>query len=137
MMARCYNQNEKAYKNYGGRGITVCKRWHKFENFYADMGDPPFAKATLERVDNEKGYHPGNVVWATNHAQQRNKRTNVKITWKGRTLILKDWATEFRVCYKSLARRVSDYGADFVFEQIEKGVYRYPRSYYKNRKENN
>src|SRR5579859_2108740 len=56
MVNRCTNQSQKCYKHYGGRGITVCERWKKFENFYEDMGKRPSDKHTLERIDNDKGY---------------------------------------------------------------------------------
>lgn len=74
MMRRCYGANTKDYKNYGGRGITVCERWHEFENFYADMGELPDPSLTLERVNNEAGYSKENCIWATWSQQNRNKR---------------------------------------------------------------
>ena len=61
MFCRCNNSDRECYKNYGGRGITVCKRWNKFENFFADMDFRPEG-LTLERIDNNKGYTIGNVV---------------------------------------------------------------------------
>lgn len=73
MHNRCYNETFKQYKDYGGRGITVCKRWHVFENFYADMGDPP-PRLTLERKDNNKGYNKRNCKWATYKEQAQNRR---------------------------------------------------------------
>src|ERR1700740_1627845 len=61
MLQRCYNPDNGAYENYGGRGIKVCRRWHKFENFLADMGESP-RRLTLERKDNEKGYCKANCL---------------------------------------------------------------------------
>lgn len=74
MKSRCQRQKDPAYKNYGARGITVCDRWLKFENFIADMGSKPDRKMTLERLENHKGYSADNCVWATYTEQGRNKR---------------------------------------------------------------
>lgn len=73
MMQRCYLETSDSYPWYGERGITVCKRWHKFENFLADMGERP-ANKTLDRKNNNKGYSKANCRWATDLEQARNKR---------------------------------------------------------------
>jgi len=73
MLQRCTNPNREEWPYYGGRGLKVCKRWHKFENFLADMGERPEG-LTLERVKNHLGYRPSNCVWATREEQARNKR---------------------------------------------------------------
>jgi len=73
MKGRCQNPNNSGYKDYGGRGITVCERWQDFVNFYEDMGSRP-QNTTLGRIDNEKGYYPENVRWETNEQQSTNKR---------------------------------------------------------------
>jgi hypothetical protein len=73
MLRRCFNPNVREYCNYGGRGVTVCERWLKFENFYADMGDPPPGK-WLDRRDNDGDYEPGNCRWTTPTEQARNRR---------------------------------------------------------------
>lgn len=89
MLARCENVNDRKYAGYGGRGITVCKRWHTFENFYADMGDKP-KWGSIDRRDNSKGYSPVNCYWATKVEQARNTRHNVWITIGSEKVILVD-----------------------------------------------
>lgn len=77
MNRRCHNPNRRDYPNYGGRGITVCERWrNSFEKFCADLAHlGPCPKGyTIDRIDNSKGYEPGNVKWSTYSEQNRNKR---------------------------------------------------------------
>jgi hypothetical protein len=74
MMQRCFDENAGNYPEYGGRGITVCERWLKFENFFEDMGDRPTPEHSLDRYPNRDGnYEPGNVRWATKSEQRRNQ----------------------------------------------------------------
>lgn len=76
MLERCRNPSATSYKDYGGRGITVCREWYQFERFYSDMGERPDGM-TLDRIENSRGYEPGNCKWSTPSEQQNNRRNNV------------------------------------------------------------
>jgi hypothetical protein len=73
MIQRCTDVNCRSYKNYGGRGITVCARWFTFENFYEDMGDPPEG-LEIDRENNDGNYEPGNCRWVTRKVNSMNRR---------------------------------------------------------------
>jgi hypothetical protein len=77
MLQRCTNPNYTDYKNYGGRGITVCQAWHSFEQFYRDMGSRSLG-TTLDRINNDGNYEPSNCRWADRHTQALNKRPRRK-----------------------------------------------------------
>jgi len=96
MRFRCDNVKCECYKNYGGRGIKVCKRWEKFENFYKDMGDCQKG-LSLDRIDNSKGYNKANCRWATVEEQVSNKRNNVKLTYRGETRTIPEWSRELNI----------------------------------------
>jgi hypothetical protein len=104
MLGRCQNPNKQSYRNYGGRGIKVCERWMKFENFYADMGDPP-PGLTLERLDVNGDYCPSNCTWATQKVQCNNQRHVKKFTFNGKTLTLSEWAVETGFPFTALSAR--------------------------------
>ena len=75
MHSRCENPNHRSFHNYGGRGITICDRWHIFENFLEDMGPRP-GGTTLDRIDPDGGYNKDNCRWADWHTQRVNRRSN-------------------------------------------------------------
>lgn len=85
--------------------LGICERWMVFANFLADMGERP-AGATLDRIDNEKGYEPGNCRWATNSQQQRNKRTTKILEFGGKMQSLPEWADEIGVRRDILTHRL-------------------------------
>ena len=89
MLQRCRNPKCAVYGNYGGRGVAVCERWERFENFYEDMGDPPNGMS-LDRIDNDGVYSPGNCRWAARKQQQRNMRTNVEVPYRRKSVLLID-----------------------------------------------
>lgn len=109
MIRRCENPQHKHYKEYGGRGVKVCSRWHIFENWYADLGERPSPKHTLERIDNNGDYEPGNCKWATRKEQQNNTRRNHLIEFNGEIKNLKQWSEILGINYTTLKMRICQY----------------------------
>lgn len=107
MKTRCLNKNFHKYPIYGGCGIRVCDRWiNSFENFLEDMGLCPKSCASIERMDNSKGYFPGNCKWATAKEQANNMRTNLIVTFRGKTQTLKQWCEELEQNYDAMRSRI-------------------------------
>lgn len=106
MRRRCGSKREKDYRNYGARGIVVCERWLKFENFLADMGKRPSPKHSIDRIDNDGNYEPGNCRWATNIEQSNNTRVNRVITAEGVSMTMAEWARHLGVSYHAIRWRV-------------------------------
>lgn len=105
MRARCLNPNDTAYGHYGARGITICERWERFENFFADMGDCP-PKGELERIDNDGDYEPDNCRWATRAEQLRNTRRTILIEYEGKTWCRTDLAAHLGIHDSTLRERI-------------------------------
>lgn len=107
MKERCYNQNKNSYHNYRARGIKVCERWlDSFENFLEDMGERPKGMS-IDRIDNNGHYTPENCRWANRQEQDRNKRTNIFITYNGETLCVTDWAKKLGKNKSTISKRHS------------------------------
>jgi hypothetical protein len=89
---RCNNPNDKRYADYGGRGIQMHHDWDDFSRFFADMGPRPSPKHTLDRIDNNGHYEPGNCRWATKRDQANNRRSTPLLEFNGETMSLAQWA---------------------------------------------
>ena len=112
MRQRCVNPNHKSWKNYGGRGIDVCSLWLKsYDAFFEDMGPCPEGY-TLERIDNEKGYHLENCKWASMADQSNNRRNLVRITLNGETRTLTQWASFLGLNVDTLHKRLQRMSAE-------------------------
>jgi hypothetical protein len=104
---RCNNPKCAAYKDYGGRGIKICERWDKFENFYEDMKDGYADNLSLDRFPNVNGdYEPGNCRWATTAEQNRNRRTNVIVEYNGVSKTLTEWQMVTGIRYSTISNRI-------------------------------
>lgn len=109
MIQRCTNLNNKYYKHYGGRGISVCKRWLRFENFLDDIVDIPIG-LTIDRIDNNGNYEPNNWKLSTTEEQNRNKRNNINVLCNEKDICLKDYCKIKNLNYKTIIARINDYG---------------------------
>ncbi len=107
---RYTNEKDRQYFRYGGRGIKMCDRWRDpvngYVNFLGDMGRRPYPEYTLDRIDVNGNYCPENCRWATVTEQNRNMRTNVNITYKGKTQCISAWAEEYGLPYPVLLYRI-------------------------------
>lgn len=108
MIQRCTNPRNPSYSSYGGRGIGVCDRWRTYALFASDMGPRP-AGATLDRIDNDRGYDPGNVRWASRKEQALNRYTTRLITYRGKVKPISEWARSAGLGSNTLGRRL-DHG---------------------------
>lgn len=103
---RCTDKNHVAYKNYGGRGITLHPTWFDFATFAAAVGEPPTPKHHLDRIDNDKGYIPGNVRWVTQAENNRNSRRCRVVTINGVSKPVFEWLEHFNIKRSAFDARV-------------------------------
>lgn len=116
MRSRCNSKSYYERRNYQKKGIKVCERWNSFENFFADMGERPNG-CSLDRINNDGDYCPGNCRWTDNRTQSRNKDVLAYYTHDGRTQCLTAWAEEYGVSRKTLIQRRADH-PDYTLEQL-------------------
>lgn len=103
MLDRCLDPKNKAYKNYGERGITVCDHWKQgFQNFFIDMGEPKNKNLSLDRIDNNKGYSKENCRWATQKEQARNRRDTLKVIIQNKEYVAVDIADKLRISHSTV-----------------------------------
>lgn len=105
MVGRCTNPKHVKFKSYGARGITVCERWLKFENFIADMGPRPIGK-TLDRIDGTRGYEPSNCRWATAEEQSANRSNAIRIDFNGLSMNGRQWSKHLGLGPNTVGRRL-------------------------------
>lgn len=106
MRERCRTPSAGNYAQYGGRGIRVCERWERYENFLADMGRKPSPAHSIDRIDPDRDYTPDNCRWATATQQQRNRRITKMVEWEGRRLPLIALCEELAVPYERTRGRL-------------------------------
>lgn len=114
MRDRCHNPSFKQWRDYGGRGISICPEWDSFAQFVADMGPRPKGH-TLDRRDNEKGYSPDNCKWSTRKEQQRNRRVTVRVTIDGVEYVAADLAAKYSIKTDTIIERAK---AGFSFKAV-------------------
>lgn len=106
ILARTLNPNNKSYIHYGGRGITVCEQWKKFENFYSDMGKKPSPSHSIDRIDVNGNYEPSNCRWVRPIEQQNNRRNNCNVFCFGETKTKAQWAKHVGIDRTTIDSRI-------------------------------
>ena len=113
---RCNNPKDKAYKYYGGKGVTVCDRWldkkNGFNNFFRDMGLPPTQKHQIDRIDNNKlknGYSPENCRWILSKENNRNRRNSLYVVYNNNKIPVIELAKKYKIPYDVLYQRIFNY----------------------------
>jgi len=107
MKTRCFNSHAAAYPDYGGRGITVCERWLSFDAFLVDIGPRPSLTHSIERRDNDGNYEPSNCYWATLSEQAMNKRSTVRVEFRGETVTVQELSERTGVSVTTLRGRIA------------------------------
>jgi hypothetical protein len=111
ILTRCYNQRSRPYRNYGGRGITVCDSWRaSFGSFLADVGERPSRAHSIDRINNDGPYSPENCRWATKVEQCNNTRYNRRLTFRGETKTLTEWCRLLGLGASMVVARMDRYG---------------------------
>ena len=109
IVARCENPKNPAFNDYGGRGIRVCARWRaSFSAFLADMGYRPDKGYSIERLNVNGHYEPGNCTWATAKQQARNRRSSRFVSLDGETLSVAEWSERTGICSSTIIRRLNE-----------------------------
>lgn len=109
MKARCQNPKNHKYPIYGGRGISVCEKWQTFAGFFEDMGECP-PKHSIDRINNDGNYEPGNCRWAGVEQQMSNQSTNNNLFFDGRTMTIAQWSRETGIASTTILQRISRSG---------------------------
>jgi hypothetical protein len=111
MRYRCLKPTDPGYKNYGGRGISVCNQWAKsFKQFLLDMGPRPSSKHSIERIDNDGNYEPNNCHWGTRRQQNSNRRNCIYVVIDGKRMTLKEACRQRGLKYRAVHKRIMDRG---------------------------
>jgi len=110
MLRRCHQPVYSGFSDWGGRGIKVCVRWHTFANFFADMGRRPSKFHSIDRINNDGDYEPGNCRWATKKEQSRNRRNSVFVFYAGREMPLGDACELAGLRWGTVWRRIKKLG---------------------------
>ena len=107
MRNRCYNPKHISYKDYGAKGVTVCKRWYdSYVNFIEDIGERPSKEHSLDRIDSTGNYEPSNCKWSTRTEQNRNKSNNRLVTYKGKTKCVSQWSDDLGLNFQLVRDRI-------------------------------
>lgn len=124
MKDRCYNKNDNRYKNYGARGIKICEEWkNDFLSFYTWACNNGYKDTlSIDRIDNNSDYYPGNCRWTTTKEQTRNRTTNVWVEYKGSKKVVSDWCKELKLSLSRIRHTVDRYGLSYA-EAFDRHLY--------------